>query len=223
MSSHSLEHQSIAPDNASYETLIAALQHGGGMVFLNQIYTKSGDAGQTGLGDGSRVPKTHGRVVAYGTVDELNSVLGLVRTVDLSEQVDAWLLRIQNDLFDVGADLCVPEADGDQEAEHPPLRVSAEQVARLEKCIDEVNEPLEPLKSFVLPGGSPASSWLHLARTVCRRAEIAVWTLKENEPVNDEVVRYLNRLSDLLFVLAQHCNDLGRSSVLWVPGANRES
>lgn len=192
------------------------------MVFLNQIYTKSGDAGQTGLGDGSRVPKTHDRVVAYGTVDELNSVLGLVRTVELSEQVDGWLFRIQNDLFDVGADLCVPEASGDQRPEHPPLRVSSEQVTRLENCIDEINEPLEPLTSFVLPGGSPASSWLHLARTVCRRAEIAVWTLKERETVNDEVVRYLNRLSDLLFVLAQHCNDLGRSSVLWVPGANRD-
>lgn len=192
------------------------------MVFLNQIYTKSGDAGQTGLGDGSRVPKTHDRVVAYGTVDELNSVLGLVRTVELSEQVDGWLFRIQNDLFDVGADLCVPEAAGDQEPEHPPLRVSSEQVTRLENYIDEINEPLEPLTSFVLPGGSPASSWLHLARTVCRRAEIAIWTLKERETVNDEVVRYLNRLSDLLFVLAQHCNDLGRSSVLWVPGANRD-
>ena len=150
------------------------------MVFLNQIYTKSGDAGQTGLGDGSRVAKTHERVVAYGTVDELNSVLGLVRTAELSEQI-AWL----------------------------------------EGCIDEINEPLEPLTSFVLPGGTPASAWLHLARTVCRRAEISVWTLKETEPVNEQVVCYLNRLSDLLFVLAQHCNDLGKSSVLWVPGANR--
>ena len=193
------------------------------MVFLNQIYTKSGDAGQTGLGDGSRVPKTHDRVVAYGTVDELNSVLGLVRTADLSEQIDAWLFRIQNDLFDVGADLCVPESSQDKQPEHPPLRVTAEQVTWLERCIDEVNEPLEPLTSFVLPGGTSASAWLHLARTVCRRAEISVWTLKESEPVNDEVACYLNRLSDLLFVLAQHCNDLGRSSVLWVPGANRDA
>ena len=192
------------------------------MVFLNQIYTKSGDAGQTGLGDGSRVPKTHDRVVAYGTVDELNSVLGLVRTVELSELVDGWLFRIQNDLFDVGADLCVPESVGGPPPEYPPLRVSEAQVTWLERCIDEVNEPLEPLKSFVLPGGTPASAWLHLARTVCRRAEISVWTLKEREPVNDQVVCYLNRLSDLLFVLAQHCNDLGKSSVLWVPGANRE-
>ncbi len=193
------------------------------MVFLNQIYTKSGDAGQTGLGDGSRVPKTHDRVVAYGTVDELNSVLGLVRTADLPEEVDAWLFRIQNDLFDIGADLCVPEPAEGETPEHPPLRVSAAQVTWLEDRVDEVNEPLEPLTSFVLPGGSPASAWLHLARTVCRRAEISVWALKENEPVNEQVVCYLNRLSDLLFVLAQHCNDLGKSSVLWVPGANREA
>jgi len=193
------------------------------MVFLNQIYTKSGDAGQTGLGDGSRVPKTHDRVVAYGTVDELNSVLGLVRTVELLETIDEWLFRIQNDLFDIGADLCVPEAVDGQTLEHPPLRVSAAQVAWLEDRVDEVNEPLNPLTSFVLPGGTPASAWLHLARTVCRRTEISVWALKENEPVNDQVVCYLNRLSDLLFVLAQHCNDLGKSSILWVPGANRES
>ncbi|MFT4558364.1 MAG: cob(I)yrinic acid a,c-diamide adenosyltransferase [Planctomycetales bacterium] len=193
------------------------------MVFLNQIYTKSGDAGQTGLGDGSRVAKTHERVVAFGTVDELNSVLGLVRTAELSEQIDGWLFRIQNDLFDLGADLCVPEPTDGQQPEHPPLRVSASQITWLEGCIDEINEPLEPLTSFVLPGGTPASAWLHLARTVCRRAEISVWTLKETEPVNEQVVCYLNRLSDLLFVLAQHCNDLGKSSVLWVPGANRDA
>lgn len=193
------------------------------MVFLSQIYTKSGDAGQTGLGDGSRVAKTHARVVAFGAVDELNSVLGLVRTAALPEPIDGWLFRIQNDLFDVGADLCVPESSGDEQPEHPPLRVTSQQVSWLEACIDEINEGLEPLTSFVLPGGSPASAWMHVARTVCRRAEIAVWTLKELEPVNDEVVRYLNRLSDLLFVLGQHCNDLGRSSVLWVPGANRDA
>ena len=191
------------------------------MVFLNQIYTRSGDAGETGLGDGTRVAKTHPRVVAYGTVDELNSILGVARTTELPKQIDDWLFRIQNDLFDLGADLCVPETEGDAPVEHPPLRVSADQTKWLESCIDEINELLEPLTSFVLPGGSPASAWLHMARTVCRRAEIFVWTLKENEPVNDEVVCYLNRLSDLLFVLAQHCNDLGRSSVLWVPGANR--
>lgn len=193
------------------------------MVFLNQIYTKSGDAGQTGLGDGSRVPKTHERVVAYGTVDELNSVLGMARTTGLAEPVDGWLFRIQNDLFDVGADLCVPEPADGTSPEYPPLRVAESQVSWLEGCIDEINEPLEPLKSFVLPGGSSASAWLHLARTVCRRAEISAWKLKEHEPVNDQVLCYLNRLSDLLFVLAQHCNDLGRSSVLWVPGANRQA
>ncbi|MDA0282981.1 MAG: cob(I)yrinic acid a,c-diamide adenosyltransferase [Planctomycetota bacterium] len=193
------------------------------MVFLSQIYTKSGDAGQTGLGDGSRVAKTHARVVAFGAVDELNSVLGLVRTAALPEPIDGWLFRIQNDLFDVGADLCVPESSGDEQPEHPPLRVTSQQVSWLEACIDEINEGLEPLTSFVLPGGSLASAWMHVARTVCRRAEIAVWMLKELEPVNDEVVRYLNRLSDLLFVLGQHCNDLGRSSVLWVPGANRDA
>ena len=193
------------------------------MVFLNQIYTKSGDAGQTGLGDGSRVPKTHDRVVAYGTVDELNSVLGLVRTAELPEMIDEWLFRIQNDLFDIGADLCVPEAVDGQTPEHPPLRVSAAQVTWLEDRVDEVNEPLDPLTSFVLPGGTPASAWLHLARTVCRRTEISVWALKENEPINDQVVCYLNRLSDLFFVLAQYSNDLGKSSILWVPGANRDS
>ena len=193
------------------------------MVFLNQIYTKSGDAGLTGLGDGSRVAKTHHRVVAFGTVDELNSVLGLLRTVELSEQIDGWLFRIQNDLFDLGADLCVPEPADGQQPEHPPLRISAAQVEWLEGCIDEINEPLEPLTSFVLPGGTPASAWLHLARTICRRAEISVWKLKEAEPVNDQVACYLNRLSDLFFVLAQHCNDLVQSSVLWVPGANRDA
>lgn len=193
------------------------------MVFLNQIYTRSGDAGETGLGDGSRVPKTHQRVVAYGTVDELNSVLGLVRTAELPKQIDDWIFRIQNDLFDVGADLCVPELEADEQPEHPPLRVAAKQVSWLERCIDEINEPLEPLKSFVLPGGTPASAWLHLARSVCRRAEIGVWTLNEQESVNNQAICYLNRLSDLLFVLAQHCNDLGRSSVQWVPGANRDA
>lgn len=188
------------------------------MVFLNQIYTRGGDAGETSLGDGSRVPKTHARISAYGTVDELNSVLGLVRSVDLPDSLDDWLFGIQNDLFDIGADLCVPESDA---PEHPPLRVSESQVAQLENWIDQINESLEPLESFVLPGGSPASAWLHLARTICRRAETAVWALCEQETVNDQVTRYLNRLSDLLFVLAQHCNDRGRSSVLWVPGKNR--
>jgi len=191
------------------------------MVFLNNIYTRSGDDGETGLGDGARVSKTHPRVVAYGIVDELNAGLGLARTAELSEQIDQWLFRIQNDLFDLGADLCVPELEGEDARDQPPLRITAGQTAWLEACVDEINEPLEPLTSFVLPGGSRASAWLHLARTVCRRAEIGVWELKKTEPVNGEVPRYLNRLSDLLFVLSQYCNELGRSSVLWVPGANR--
>lgn len=190
------------------------------MVFLNRIYTRGGDAGETSLGDGSRVPKTHARISAYGNVDELNAVLGLVRSVELPDSLDDWLFRIQNDLFDVGADLCVPESDS---PEYPPLRVVEPQVLQLEGWIDQINETLEPLESFVLPGGSAGSAWLHLARTVCRRAEIAVWALCETESVNDHVVQYLNRLSDLLFVLAQHCNDGGKSSVLWVPGKNRNS
>ncbi|MBI1313924.1 cob(I)yrinic acid a,c-diamide adenosyltransferase [bacterium] len=194
------------------------------MVFLDRIYTKGGDAGLTSLGDGRRVPKTHPRIAAFGTVDELNSVIGLLRTVELDAALDGWLQAIQNDLFDVGADLCVPESEPDAPPpEHPPLRVTTAQTQRLEGWIDEINQHLEPLRSFVLPGGSPTAAWLHLARTTCRRAEVAVWTLKEVEPVNDEVSRYLNRLSDLLFVLAQHCNDNGRSSVLWQPGANRDN
>ncbi len=194
------------------------------MVFLDRIYTKGGDAGLTSLGDGSRVPKTHPRIVAYGTVDELNSVLGLLRTADLDTKLDQRLQVIQNDLFDVGADLCVPELAADAPPpEHPPLRVTAAQTQRLEVWIDEANQELEPLTSFVLPGGSIASAWLHLARTTCRRTEVAIWSLKESETVNNEVPRYLNRLSDLLFVLAQHCNDAGRSSVLWRPGAGSEN
>ncbi len=193
------------------------------MVFLNRIYTRGGDAGETSLGNGERVAKQHPRIVAYGGTDELNSVLGLERTTNLSEPVNRQLATIQNDLFDIGADLCVPQpGEDDPEPEHPPLRVTQSQVERLESWIDEINEQLEPLTSFVLPGGSPASSWLHLARTVSRRVEISVWTLHETEPLNEFVLQYLNRLSDLLFVLAQQCNDGGSSSVLWVPGQNRE-
>lgn len=193
------------------------------MVFLDRIYTKSGDAGQTSLGDGSRVAKTHPRIVAYGTVDELNSVLGVLRTQELEPAIGRLLESIQNDLFDVGADLCVPESgDPDASAEHPPLRITAAQTARLEQEIDRINQGLEPLRSFVLPGGTPAAAWLHMARTTCRRAEICVWDLNAAESVNPEVPAYLNRLSDLLFVLAQHCNDRGASSVLWQPGAGRQ-
>jgi cob(I)alamin adenosyltransferase len=189
------------------------------MVYLSRIYTKSGDAGETGLGDGSRVAKDHPRVAAYGGVDELNAVLGLLlaQCPDLPE---AELIRgIQNDLFDVGADLCVPQPV--DEAPGQRLRVRSEQAARLESAIDRLNEPLAPLTSFILPGGSAAAAWCHLARTVCRRAERDVVTLARGEAINPEVVIYLNRLSDLLFVLARVCNGNGQRDVLWVPGGQR--
>jgi cob(I)alamin adenosyltransferase len=181
------------------------------MVFLSRIYTKSGDGGETGLGDGSRVLKCSPRVTAYGEVDELNAVLGLAacHTPD-----SASLLRsIQNDLFDVGADLCLPAADGTS-----ALRVRPEQVSGLEREIDRLNERLQPLNSFVLPGGSVAAAWLHFARTVCRRAERAVVTLIQVEQVNPNVLIYLNRLSDLLFVMARVANRDGQGDVLWEPG-----
>lgn len=186
------------------------------MVYLSKIYTKSGDQGDTGLGDGSRVPKDHPRVTAFGEVDELNAVLGLIHAncPDVPER--DFLRRIQNDLFDVGADLCLPPSDGEQ-----CLRVSAEQAERLEQAIDRVNASLKPLCSFVLPGGSHAAAWLHLARTVCRRAERAVVTLMNSEPVNPQVLIYLNRLSDYFFVLSRAANRNGDGDVLWVPGQNR--
>lgn len=194
------------------------------MVYLNRIYTKTGDDGETSLGNGSRIAKTHPRISAYGTVDELNSVLGLTLA---SGQIAApwrdWLLRVQNDLFDLGADLCVPEPEPDAPApEPPPLRVIEAQVLQLEQWIDTVNERLEPLKSFVLPGGTVGSGWLHLARTVCRRAEIQVLHLAEFEAVNSFATIYLNRLSDLLFVLARASNNGGKADVLWVPGGARQ-
>jgi len=190
------------------------------MVYLNRIYTKTGDAGETSLGDGRRVPKTNPRIVAYGGVDELNSVLGLAIATGSEENQADMLRRIQNDLFDVGADLCVPETD--TPAEHPPLRVTATQVEQLEHWIDAANERLTPLTSFVLPGGSPAAAHLHHARTVCRRVEIGVLELAARERINPQVAIYLNRLSDLLFVLARVANNNGQSDVLWIPGANRE-
>ncbi len=189
------------------------------MVYLNRIYTRGGDQGETSLGDGRRVAKTDARIIAFGETDELNSVIGLARTVPLSESVDRWLGEIQNDLFDLGADLCVPEVAG---SEGGGLRVVPEQVAKLESWIDEINESLQPLTSFVLPGGSVGSAWLHLARTTCRRVEVSVWALMASESVNPEVAKYLNRLSDLLFVLAQFVNNRGESSVLWVPGKHRK-
>jgi len=188
------------------------------MVHLSKIYTRSGDDGSTGLGDASRVPKHHLRVAAYGTVDETSSALGLALAHGLSRPMAEQVRRVQNDLFDVGADLCVPGEGGGV------LRVTASYVERLEGWIDGWNEGLEPLDSFVLPGGTPAAAWLHFARTVCRRAERIVSELagEEGGAVNPQVLRYLNRLSDLLFVLARVANDGGEGDVLWKPGGGEE-
>ena len=188
------------------------------MVQLTRIYTRGGDKGRTSLGDGSRVDKHHARVEAYGTVDEANAVIGLAR-LHLEGEAEAMLGRIQNDLFDLGGDLCIPPKEG--EAEGQALRIQDSQVEGLEREIDALNAELKPLNSFVLPGGSPAAAWLHLARTVVRRAERATTRLAEAEPVNAAVVRYLNRLSDHLFVLARWSNGKGAKDVLWKPGANR--
>jgi len=194
------------------------------MVQLTRIYTRGGDKGKTSLGTGKRVAKHDLRVAAYGTVDEANSILGLARLhlTEAGEPVqadaDRMLGRIQNDLFDLGADLCTPESEAPKV---PPLRIVASQVERLEREIDAMNAELQPLKSFVLPGGSAAAAWLHLARTVVRRAERAMTELAEREPLNAEAARYANRLSDHLFVLARRLNDNGRADVLWTPGANR--
>jgi cob(I)alamin adenosyltransferase len=187
------------------------------MVYLSRIYTKTGDRGDTSLGDGTRVAKDHPRVAAYGTVDELNAVLGLL-IAQCSEVSELELLRrIQNDLFDVGADLCVPIQENETR-----LRVQPGQALRLEKEIDRLNAGLKPLTSFVLPAGHPAAAWCHLARTVCRRAERDVVTLMRMEAVNPQVIVYLNRLSDLLFVLARaHNHQTGRDDVLWVPGESQ--
>ncbi len=189
------------------------------MVYLSRIYTKTGDQGETSLGDGTRVPKDHPRVAAYGSVDELNAVLGLLLSLH-PRPAEADLLRtIQNDLFDVGADLCLPQAADEAPGAH--LRVRADQAERLEQAIDRLNAALSPLTSFILPGGSPAAAWAHLARTVCRRAERAVVALAHAEPVNPAVVIYLNRLSDLLFVLSRVYNNNGREDVLWQPGGRQ--
>ena len=182
-------------------------------VNLTRIYTKLGDGGETHLGDMSRVPKTHPRIEAYGAVDELNAHIGLALTVDgLSERYAGWLRRIQNDLFDVGADLSVPPG-----GERERLRVVPEQTEWLEARCDEVNATLKPLKSFVLPGGTPAAAQLHVCRTVCRRAERRA--IQCGEEINAEVVRYLNRLSDLLFILSRGAN--AGEEPLWQPGAGR--
>ena len=192
------------------------------MVVLNKIYTRTGDAGTTALGSGERVPKHALRIAAYGTIDETNAAIGMAR-VHLGNALpglDGKLIRMQNDLFDLGADLCVPDGDG-RKGKQNPLRVSDAQVQRLEDEIDEMNTELQPLRSFVLPGGSPASAALHVARTVCRRAERLMVELDSREKLNPDALRYMNRLSDFFFVAARVANDRGGSDVLWVPGENR--
>ena len=189
------------------------------MVNLDKIYTRGGDTGQTSLASGRRVPKHHLRVETYGTVDEANAFIGLSRLA-LDSHADEMLGRIQNDLFDLGADLARPLGAQDDPAEQKALRVCQSQVDRLEAEIDLINAPLNPLTSFVLPGGTAASAYLHAARTIVRRAERLATALAEAEPVNATAVIYLNRLSDHLFVLARQQNDSGVSDVLWVPGAN---
>ena len=187
------------------------------MVQLTRIYTRGGDAGQTLLGNGERVTKYALRVAAYGTVDELNAVIGMARLHTVG-QADTMLSRIQNDLFDLGADLCTPEEESPQ---YPPLRIQDSQVQRLETEIDAMNADLEPLKSFVLPGGTAASAHLHLARTIARRAERKMVELAETEPVNEGALRYINRVSDHHFVMSRWMNDNGQADVLWVPGQHR--
>ncbi len=198
------------------------------MVVLNKIYTKTGDAGETALGDGSRVAKHSARVEAYGTVDEANAALGVARLQAQSgakrgdatmATLDQRIERIQNDMFDLGADLCTPETERDLGYE--PLRMTAGQAARLETEIDEMNAKLEPLRSFILPGGAPLAAQLHVCRTVTRRAERRVVALATMEAVNEHAVVYLNRLSDWLFVAGRIANDEGRADILWTPGANR--
>ena len=190
------------------------------MVVLNKIYTRTGDAGETALGNGTRVAKHSQRVNAYGTVDEVNATVGLARLKADGEQ-EAALARIQNDLFDLGADLCRPDMEKDAEAEYAPLRMADTQVARLEAEIDAMNAELDPLRSFILPGGSELAAALHLCRTVSRRAERLAVELSVEESVNPAAVKYLNRLSDWFFVASRIANDNGKSDILWVPGANR--
>jgi cob(I)alamin adenosyltransferase len=190
------------------------------MVVLNRIYTRTGDDGTTALGSGERRPKYDLRVEAYGTVDETNAAIGVVRLhlADAAE-LDRMLGLIQNDLFDLGADLAVPQREGKAER----LRVLSSQVERLERGIDRLNEKLSPLTSFILPGGTPAAAYLHVARTVCRRAERVMVELaaKPEEPVSEAAIHYMNRLSDFLFVAARAANNNGAGDVLWVPGQNR--
>ena len=192
------------------------------MVVLNKIYTRTGDDGTTALGSGRRVAKYDLRVECYGTLDETNAAIGLARlhTRQSLPVLDAMLARIQNDLFDLGADLCFPDETRDARGR---LQVTDAQVERIESEIDTLNGELQPLRSFVLPGGTPAASFLHLARTVSRRAERLMVALasRPDEPVGDAAVRYINRLSDFLFVAESFANDKGKADVTWVPGKNR--
>ena len=190
------------------------------MVVLNKIYTRTGDKGDTALGNGDRVAKHDARVNAYGTTDELNAFVGTAR-LHATSAMDDQLALIQNDLFDLGADLCRPEMDKDAEAEYPPLRVTDAQTDRLESEIDAMNANLAPLRSFILPGGSPLAAHLHVCRTVARRAERLCTNLATKDEINPSVIRYLNRLSDWFFVAARTANENGENDVLWVPGANR--
>jgi len=194
------------------------------MVVLNKIYTRTGDAGTTALGTGERVSKHSPRIAAYGTVDETNALIGVARVhlAGKHQDLDAILGRIQNDLFDLGADLCAPERE-DVSPKRERLRVSDAQIKRLEGEIDIMNAELTPLRSFVLPGGSAGAAALHVARTVCRRAERAIVELAAlpGEQVSPPGLKYINRLSDLLFVASRYVNDLGKDDVLWVPGQNR--
>jgi cob(I)alamin adenosyltransferase len=190
------------------------------MVVLNRIYTRTGDDGTTALGSGERRPKYDLRIAAYGTVDETNAAIGIARLhLKDAAELDAMLGLVQNDLFDLGADLAVPQRDGKPER----LRMASSQVERLEGDIDRLNAALQPLASFVLPGGTPAAAYLHLARTICRRAERIMVELaaRPDEGVNDAAIQYMNRLSDLLFVAGRFANDKGAADVLWVPGQNR--
>ncbi len=190
------------------------------MVVLSKIYTKTGDRGETGLGDGTRVLKTDLRIAAYGTVDEVNALVGLLRLSGVPDDHVTLLQDIQHDLFDLGADLCVPQRAG---ATRKRLRVTAAYAARLERAIDTYNVRLRPLTSFVLPGGTTTAAWYHVARTVCRRAEREVVALSQRESINPQVIIYLNRLSDLFFVLARIANDDGQRDLLWEPGKTQQS
>ncbi len=189
------------------------------MVNINRIYTRTGDDGTTGLGDGTRVPKGHLRIESYGTVDELSSVIGLALVGEIEPKLRAELDQIQNDLFDVGADLCVPAAEDEEPGSR--LRITPDYVERLEGWIDVHNEALQPLKTFILPGGSKLAAWMHLGRTVCRRAERNVYTLCDDDPRAVCCAKYLNRLSDYLFVVGRVANDNGAKDRLWVPGGKK--